>query len=109
MFKKSGHYGLARRPGTLTDISDGYAVRILDDAHSPRYEPGWLAHVNPTLPLVAGKDVIVRLQDNTGVVGTLVSETPSSLLLSQFNRDEQLALLKTNIKSAHRIVGSDQE
>lgn len=109
MFKSVGNYGLARRPGSLTDVVESYAIRFVDDANSPRYEAGWIGHVDPTFPIVMGRDYVVRLKDDSGVVGTLRQDTPSSYVLSQFNRSEQVAILKENVKTIHRIVGSDQD
>jgi phage repressor protein C with HTH and peptisase S24 domain len=109
MFKQSGNFGYTRRPGSLSDISEAYAIRFVDDSMSPRYEPGWVGHVNPTLPPVPGRDVVIRLTDDSAVIGTLQQDTGSSYVLRQFNRPELLAILKANAKAIHRVVGSDQD
>jgi phage repressor protein C with HTH and peptisase S24 domain len=109
MFKQSGNFGYARRPGSLADISEAYAIRFVDDSMSPRYEPGWVGHVNPTLPPVPGRDVVIRLTDDSAVIGTLQQDTGSSYVLRQFNRPELVAILKANTKVIHRVVGSDQD
>lgn len=50
---------LVPRPWYMREVRDGYAVLVVGESMIPRYQPGELAIVNPRLPPMRDKDVIL--------------------------------------------------
>jgi len=109
MFLEDGPIGYTRRPSSLSDVRDGYAIYMVGDSMSPRYEPGWLLHVNPYKPPKAGRDVVVTLIDNVVLVKTYRGYSDTDLLLEQMNPAEDIRLDRSMVRDVHLIVGVDQE
>ena len=38
---------------------DPYALYMVGRSMSPRYEPGWLLHINPGRPPISGRDIVI--------------------------------------------------
>ena len=50
---------LVPRPWYMREVRDGYAVLVVGESMIPAFEPGDIAVVNPRLPPLRGKDVIL--------------------------------------------------
>lgn len=104
--------GYTARPGSLMNVKDGYSMYMVGDSMSPRYEPGWLLHINPHKPPKPGRDVVVEKRNGAVMVKTLVSWRNGQLELRSINeRDypDLVTVADREVKFVHVVVGADQE
>lgn len=96
-----------RRPYTLENISDAYAILITGDSMDPAFEPGDTAWVNPRLSFVRGCDVILyNIQDEQkATIKRLVSWTEHHWTLRQHNPQKTFKLARADWHICHRVVG----
>jgi phage repressor protein C with HTH and peptisase S24 domain len=104
-----GPVGYTSRPPNLNGIRDGYAIYMVGESMRPRYEQGWLLHVNPFKPPSPGRDVVVLKQGEAVVIGQFVSWEADALVLRQLNPPEELRIPRADVIGCHLIVGVDQE
>jgi len=109
MFLQDGPIGRTPRPANLVGVRDAYAIYMTGDSMEPRYEQGWLLHVNPVKPPIRGRDVVVYKTDQTVLIKQFLSRNDDELVLRQFNPDEILHIPRGDVVECHRIVGVDQE
>jgi SOS-response transcriptional repressor LexA len=115
------------RPPSLADDPDAYAVEIVGESMSPRYEPGERAFVSPKATVRPGDDVIVQLRAPPAPVGEdgpgseeasdiagqitevlikrLVKRTSSYVELRQFNPDLTFKVPLERVRRIHRVRG----
>lgn len=104
---------LVPRPWYLKNVRDGYAVLIVGESMSPAFEPGDMAVVNPRLPPMRGKDVILVRGEEQGEfqasIKRLVSWSATHWNLMQFNpprgQKNEFSLAKKDWPKALRVVG----
>lgn len=103
--------GYTRRPSNLEGIKDAYAIYMVGDSMSPRYEPGWLLHVNPHKPPKPGRCVVVEKRNGAVMVKLLASRRGGVVELRSINSDypDPILLQEGEIRHLHVIVGSDEE
>jgi transcriptional regulator with XRE-family HTH domain len=101
--------GYTARPPNLCGVRDGYAMYMVGDTMQPRYEQGWLLHINPLKPPSRGRDVVVVKQGDAVVIGQFVSWEADALVLRQRNPPEDLRIPRAEVIGCHLIVGIDQE
>jgi phage repressor protein C with HTH and peptisase S24 domain len=77
---------------------------MVGDAMEPRYEQGWLLHVNPFKPPSRGREGQQRI-----LIAQLVREDGDALVLRRFNQPEELRIRREDVLGCHTIVGVDQE
>jgi len=110
-----------RRPPSLANDDEAYAVEIVGDSMTPRFEPGERAYVSPRAPVRPGDDVIVQLvtPGAEGDVADMVTDvlikrlvrmTSSSIELRQFNPDRTFQVPLERVarkgrRAIHRVVG----
>jgi phage repressor protein C with HTH and peptisase S24 domain len=75
----------------------------------PRYEQGWLLHVNPFKPPVRGRDVVVYKSDQAVLIKQFVRWEPEVLVLRQLNPEAELRVARGEVVECHLVVGVDQE
>lgn len=109
MFLEDGPLGHTPRPANLAGVRDAYAVYMVGDSMEPRYEAGWLLHVNPFKPLKKGRDVVVCQRDHSVLVKGFQGWSADALFLRQLNPPLDLTIPRTDILSCHLVVGVDQE
>jgi SOS-response transcriptional repressor LexA len=101
----------AERPPALAGSQSAYGIYVQGDSMSPRFEAGWLLHVNPTRPVRRGDNVVVQLQADDpddaplAYVKMFEARTPSLLIVVQFNPRMELSWPIDRVVSVHRIVG----
>ena len=101
------------RPWYLGSVSSGYAVLVTGDSMAPVFEPGDIAIVNPRLPPVRGKDVILVAEETNGEfrasIKRLVRWTDKEWHLRQFNpppgQRAEFTLSRKQWPRALRVVG----
>jgi phage repressor protein C with HTH and peptisase S24 domain len=104
---------LVPRPWYLREVKDGFAVLVVGDSMEPVYEAGDLVIVNPRLPPMRGKDVILVSGEHEGEftasIKRLVSWTATHWHLKQFNppagQKATFTWSKADWPRALRVVG----
>ena len=64
---------------------------MVGDSMEPRYEQGWLLHVNPFKPPTRGRDVVVYKQGQVVLIKQFVGWDGDALVLRQLNPPEHAA------------------
>lgn len=104
---------LVPRPWYLREVRDGFAVMVVGESMMPAFEPGDLAIVNPRLPILRDKDVILVSGEDGGEfrasIKRLVSYDSRSWHLRQFNpprgQSATFTWSKQDWPRALRVVG----
>ena len=109
MFLEDGPIGYTPRPANLGGVRSAYAIYMVGDSMEPRYEPGWLLHVNPFKPPTRGRDVVVYKHDNAVLIKQFVGWEGDTLVLRQLNPPDTLRIARSEVRECHLVVGADQE
>jgi transcriptional regulator with XRE-family HTH domain len=109
MFLEDGPIGYTPRPANLGGVRSAYAIYMVGDSMEPRYEPGWLLHVNPFKPPTRGRDVVVYKKGQAVLIKQFVGWDGDVLLLRQLNPPETLRIPREQVHECHLVVGADQE
>jgi phage repressor protein C with HTH and peptisase S24 domain len=109
MFLADGPIGYTPRPANLSGVRAAYAIYMIGDSMAPRYEPGWLLHVNPFKPATRSRDVVVFKKGNAVLIKQFVGWEKDALVLRQLNPPAELRIPRADILECHLIVGADQE
>jgi phage repressor protein C with HTH and peptisase S24 domain len=109
MFLEDGPIGYTSRPSNLAGVRAAYAIYMIGDSMDPRYEQGWLLHVNPFKPPTRGRDVVVYKKGQAVLIKQFVGWEGDTLVLRQLNPPEILRIPRSEVEECHLIVGTDQE
>jgi phage repressor protein C with HTH and peptisase S24 domain len=109
MFLEEGPIGYTPRPTNLSGVRGAYAIYMIGDAMEPRYQQGWLLHVNPFKPPIRGRDVVVHKKDKAVLIRQFVGWEGDVLVLRQFNPAQELRAPRQEVSECHLVVGVDQE
>ena len=97
------------RPWYLGNVREGYAVLVIGDSMEPSFEAGDLAVVNPRLPPMRNKNVILVADEHEGgftaTIKRLLGWTDREWRLRQFNPKKDFALPRKEWPKALRVVG----
>lgn len=100
-------------PPILDKVGEAYAVRVVDDSMSPKYEHGQTVYINPNIIPRRSHYVIAQVKreaDNVveAFVKRFVKWTWDELVLEQFNPEKQLTFPHGRVVSVHVIVHADE-
>jgi len=109
MFLNDGPIGYTARPANLNGVRGAYAIYMVGDSMEPRYEQGWLLHVNPFKPPTRGRDVVVYKTDQAVLIKQFVRWDSDALLLRQLNPPQEIRIPREEVQECHLVVGVDQE
>jgi phage repressor protein C with HTH and peptisase S24 domain len=109
MFLEDGPIGYTPRPANLGGVRGAYAIYMVGDSMEPRYEQGWLLHVNPFKPPTRGRDVVVYKQGQAVLIKQFVRWEADTLVLRQLNPPQEIRLPRSEVVECHLVVGVDQE
>ncbi len=109
MFLEDGPIGYTPRPANLGGVRSAYAIYMVGDSMEPRYEPGWLLHVNPFKPPTRGRDVVVYKEGQAVLIKQFVGWEGDTLVLHQLNPPDTLRIPRAEVRECHLVVGADQE
>ena len=73
MFLGDGPIGYTPRPANLAGVRDAYAIYMIGDSMEPRYEQGWLLHVNPFKPPTRGRDIVLYKTNDAVLIKQFVA------------------------------------
>jgi len=109
MFLEDGPIGYTPRPSNLNGVRGAYAIYMIGDSMEPRYQQGWLLHVNPFKPAIRGRDVVVYKKDKAALIKQFVGWERDALVLRQLNPARELKIPREEVAEVHLVVGVDQE
>ena len=109
MFLEDGPIGYTPRPASLNGVRSAYAIYMVGDSMEPRYEQGWLLHINPFKPATRGRDVVVYKQGQSVLIKQFVGWEGDVLVLRQLNPPDILRIPRSEVVECHLVVGTDQE
>lgn len=98
------------RPPGLMYAKNVYAIYVISDSMSPRFEPNELLYVDADRPAVINDYAVIEMNPNAdgtagpGYVKRLKRRTADALIVEQFNPPKEFALPMDEVKSVHRIV-----
>jgi phage repressor protein C with HTH and peptisase S24 domain len=101
--------GYTPRPANLSGVRAAYAIYMVGDSMEPRYEQGWLLHVNPFKPPIRGRDVVVHKAGQVVLIKQFVGWEGDTLVLRQLNPPDTLRIPRGEVRECHLVVGADQE
>lgn len=109
MFLEDGPIGYTQRPSNLVGVRGAYAIYMVGDSMEPRYQQGWLLHVNPFKPPTRGRDVVVYKGDKAVLIKQFLRWEGDALVLRQLNPEQELRIPRAEVAECHLVVGVDQE
>src|SRR5215467_11468178 len=109
MFLEDGPIGYTSRPANLGGVRSAYAIYMVGDSMVPRYEPGWLLHINPFKPPTRGRDVVVYKEGQAVLIKQFVGWEGDALVLRQLKPPDTLRIPRSQVRDCHLVVGADQE
>ena len=109
MFLEDGAIGYTPRPSNLSGVRGAYAIYMIGDSMEPRYQQGWLLHVNPFKPPTRGRDVVVYKKDKAALIKQFAGWEKDALLLRQLNPAREIKVPREEVAEIHLVVGVDQE
>lgn len=108
-------------PPMLDGVSAAYGLYVDGESMAPRYMPGELVYVHPSLPPRTGNDVVVQIRpprseeggsesDDSGAaphgyIKRYVGYTPTKLVLEQYNPAGRVEFDRDTVVSVHVVVG----
>lgn len=97
-------------PEQLETVEGAYAVYVVGDSMSPKYDPGCLLYIHPNRPHPKGTYVLVHVKSDMGgppcgYIKQFVSLTPTRLILRQLNPEKEIEFERSQVVAIHRIVG----
>ena len=101
--------GYTPRPSNLSGVRGAYAIYMSGDAMEPRYQQGWLLHVNPFKPPIRGRDVVVYKKNKAVLIKQYVGWDKDTLVLRQLNPAREIKVPREEVGDCHLIVGVNQE
>lgn len=101
--------GYRKRPAGLLDEPRVFALQIISDSMSPRYDPGEVIYCDAKNPLI-GDDIVIEMfpevegKPGKAFVKRLVRRTKGSIVVKQFNPEKELSFDPYAIKHLWRVV-----
>lgn len=98
-----------RRPPGVAHVRNVFAVHVVGDSMSPKFEPGELLYCGGRPPVPGDYVVIEEFPDDThpkgkGYIKRLDKRTPGKLVCWQFNPASALEFDAYAIKAVHRVI-----
>jgi phage repressor protein C with HTH and peptisase S24 domain len=108
MFLSDGPVDYVPRPHVLQRVKEAYAIYMVGDSMSPRYEPGFTLYVNPFKPPRPGNGVVIYKKNDSVLVKRFKAMTADALIVEQLNPPQELRIARTEIAHIHLIVHVDE-
>lgn len=108
MFLADGPVDYVPRPHVLQRVKEAYAIYMVGDSMSPRYEPGFTLYVNPFRPPRPGNGVVVYKKNDSVLVKRFKAMTADTLVLEQLNPARELRIARAEVAHIHLVVHVDE-
>lgn len=92
------------RPDDLRGVADAYAVYVVGDSMAPRYRPGQLVYVNPSIPPRPGDDVVIQQTTKEVFIKELVRRTEKFIRTKQYNPGDTIDYPVGTVDAIHVVV-----
>lgn len=98
-----------RRPEGIATARDIFALHVLGDSMSPKFEPGDLVYCGGRTP-VPGDDVVVEMNPEAtgeagkGFIKRLVGRQGGKIICRQFNPPVEVAFTLSDVRAIHRVI-----
>lgn len=83
---------------------DAFIVRSTGESMFPRYKSGEMALIEVDVPPVRNDDVLVELNDETGLLKEYRGQKDGYLLLWQYNPERELKIPLTKVRRMHAAM-----
>ncbi len=96
-------------PLPLVGTDNAFGLLLSDGGYAPKYNAGDVIYVHPSKPFVPGCTLFVALEDESVFLRTFCDWHKESIIvrpLHSINVSENQKILKENIKSVYKVVGS---
>lgn len=109
-FEMDGIVDYVRRPPGIARQRNVYAIYVVGDSMSPRYDPGDLVFVSPARAPGPGSDVVIQLAGDSEhaerryFIKRLVRRTATDVILRQFNPEGEIVMPLNRIVTMHRVL-----
>ena len=95
----------------LAESPNAFALYVIGDSMSPRFEPGDMIFIDPGRTVRAGDDVVVEIADRNGepegcYIKRLIRRTSRRIVLKQFNPNRELSFKNEEVLAVHRILSA---
>lgn len=111
--------GRVRRPVSVADDEQAYALTVIGDSMSPKYDPGARIIVSPKATVSINDYVVVQLRSDEDVqmaptmpdpvalvlIKRLVRRSASYIELRQFNPDVTFRVEAARVAKIHKVLG----
>lgn len=105
-----------RRPASLARDGDAYALTIIGDSMSPKYDPGTRIIVGPKATIAINDYVVVQLKSEdpedqfservtSVLIKRLVRRSATYVELLQFNPELTFRVDQSRIRAMHKVIG----
>lgn len=101
----SGQLGRVMAHPSLASAKRAFAVEVVDDTMSPRFEMSEIAYVYGGRAPERGQDCLVEFHDMTAQILQFVERTDKRIVLRQFNPARQVVFTAADNIKLHAIVG----
>lgn len=101
--------GFVRRPPGIIHMRNVFALHVLSDSMTPRYDPGELIYVGGQEP-VPGDHVVVEIfndeegQPGRSFIKKLVKRTGKEIVVQQYNPDKTISFDRYTVKRLWRVI-----
>ena len=101
--------GYVRRPPGITSLRKVFALYVLSDSMSPRYEPGEMIYCGGRDPVPGDHVVIEMFPEEEGTVGKafikkLVKRSTAEVIVEQYNPRTTLTFDRYAVKQVWRVI-----
>jgi phage repressor protein C with HTH and peptisase S24 domain len=104
----------APRPPGIAKRRDVFCLYVENDSMFPKFEPGDRLYLDPNRKAKTGEYIVVELQPRSegeagrGYIKRLVKQTPTKLIVSQFNPPKELEFDLDEVKKTYRVIPQDE-
>ena len=104
----------APRPPGIANRKDVFCLYVENDSMYPRFEPGERLYLDPHRKARAGEYVVVELfpesegEAGQGYIKRFEKQTPTKLVVSQFNPAKELEFELQMVKKIYRVIPVDE-
>jgi phage repressor protein C with HTH and peptisase S24 domain len=90
-----------------------YAVHVVSDSMSPRFDPNDLLYVSSMRAAAIGDYVIVEMlgsdgEPGKGYIKRLVKRSASKIVLHQFNPSKEIEIEAAQVRAIHRVFTNNE-
>jgi phage repressor protein C with HTH and peptisase S24 domain len=103
--------GVVDAPASVANVRGAYAMYVMDNTMQEALRQGYVAYVNPHVPIRKDDEVVIQVTFDGGdcvyaFVRRFVSMDDKQVKVRQLNPPKQIAYARKDVVAIHRIVGA---